>query len=343
MVPFGLDLSDAIIRLVVLHRKGREWTLPIRAEIPVPEGLIVDGEIKNPGGTVDLLKELLKATNEKLRHAIVALPERHTFIKQISIPADQAGKIDNAIQNVASQHLPYAWEEVYQDWQLLGPVSSLGEQRVLLGAAPKTLVDGYLSVLDQAGIETVAMDIESLAVARASFQESETGAHLLLDLGRTRSTIILVLDGTVLFSATVRYAGKELNRFIADSLHITMAQAERAKTIFGLDARRGKGVLKKVLTPQLGILVEKIHDVMSFYQEHLPGHPPIETISVTGSGAMLRGIDQALTDLLERPVTVRPAWIYKQLHLDDHHLTSELPFTYATAFGLALGNFTNHV
>lgn len=342
MLPFGLDLSDAMIRLVVLDRRRGVWRMPIRAEIPVPEGLIVDGEIKNPGATVELLHQLLQAAGQKLRQAIVALPERHTFLKQLTVPANQANSLTTAIHDEAGLHIPYAWDDVYHDWILLDRGDNPDHHDILFGAAPKSLVDGYLSVLDQAGIQTVKLEIESLAIARACYPPGLTGAQLLLDLGRTRSTVILVHDGAVLFSATIRYAGQELNRFIADTLRITPAQAERAKTIFGLDPARGKGVLRKVLLGQLVVLVEKISEVIEYYREHIPNHPPIDVISITGSGATLRGIDQELGALLKQRVELRPAWVFEQLHLPDRQTLPELPFTYATALGLALENFDVH-
>ncbi len=341
MLPFGLDISDAMIRLVVLSRTGHDWRMPIRAEIPVPEGLIVDGKIQHPDATADLLRELILATGTKLHQAILALPERHTFIKQFSVSAGPAHQLDDIVHAEATQHLPYTWEEVYHDWQVVGSPTDAGQQRILLAAAPRTLVDDYLNVLDLAKIDAVSLEIESVAIARATFPANDDGAHLLLDLGRTRSTIILVLHGLVLFSATIRYAGNELNRYIADTLHINLSQAERAKSVFGLDEQRGKGILKKVLVPQLQVLVEKIHDVLDFYQEHFPEHPPLQSIDLTGSGAVLRGIDTALSELLDRPVTIRPAWIYNQLHIADRQPAIELPYTYATAFGLALENFSS--
>lgn len=343
MQPFGLDLSDAMIRLVVLERKRKQWRMPVRAEIPVPEGVIVDGLIKNPGATVDLLKELMSAAGLKQRQAIVALPERHTFIKQFPLPADHPGSQEEAVHTEASQHLPYSWEEIYFDWQSLGKPDTLGQERIIFAAAPTSIVDSYLSVLDQAGIQTASLEIESIAVAQACFRENETGTHLLLDLGRTRSTTILLQDGVVIFSATIRYAGKEMNRYIADRLHVTPAQAERAKLIFGLDPHRGKGILGRVLAPHLDVLVDKINDVLSFYQEHIVDHPPIKTINITGSGALLRGIDQALSDRLDRPVIRRPSWVYDSLHVKDRQPFAELPYTYATAFGLALENVIDHV
>ncbi len=343
MSPFGLDISDAMIRLVVLDRKRGAWRMPIRAEIPVPEGVIVDGEIKNPGATVELLRELVKAASSKLRQAIVALPERHTFLKQLTVPAAQPDVLATAIHDEAGLHIPYAWEDIYHDWTLLDHHDNQTQREVIFGAAPKSLVDGYLSVLDQAGIQAISMEIESLAIARASYPPGTVGARLLLDLGRTRSTVMLVQDNAVRFSGTIRYAGKELNRYIADALRITPVQAERAKTIFGLDPSRGKGVLRKVLLNHLSVLVEKITEVSEYYREHIPDHPPIDTISITGSGATLRGIDHELGQLLKHRVELQPAWVYEQLPGHDRQTLVELPYTYATAFGLALVNFDTHV
>lgn len=340
MNAFGLDISDAWIRLALLERRGQRLHLPIRGEIPVRAGLIVDGEIQNPQQVSALLKELIKAAGIRNRQAFVSLPERHTFIKMITLPPDHASSITQAVRDEAIHHLPYAWDEVYFDWSILPAAEDQSDVKALIGAAPKTLVDTYLTVLESSEIEPLGMEIESLAIVRATFrQQSMKGASILLDLGRTRSTLILLQNGNVLFSATVRYAGKELNRFIADELKITEEQAERAKHIFGLDEHRGKGLLRKVLGPQLDELVKKIHEVEGFYEEHMVDHEPVHQIILTGSGALMRNIDHELSQRLERPVVIQPSWVFEDLKRGDDQADPTIGLTYTTAFGLSLLNF----
>lgn len=337
---FGLDISDAWIRLAVLEKGRRGMRLPIRGEIPVPSGLITDGEIKNPQQVSALLRELLKAAGIRRRQAFVSLPERHTFIKLISLAADRPENLAQAVKDEAQHHLPYAWDEVYFDWMVLPQPNSQGQAQALIGAAPRSIVDTYLSVLEASDIEVLGMDIESLAIARATFRPNpKQGATVLLDLGRTRSTLILLQDGIVMFSATVRYAGKELNRYIADELKISPDQAERAKQIFGLDPNRGKGVLRKVLGPQLDILVDKVREVEAFYIDHLVDHQPIHQVVLTGSGSLMRNIDHELQTRLQRPVVLQPAWVFEDLRGLDRKQESEIRFTFSTALGLALLNF----
>lgn len=340
MNAFGLDISDAWIRLALLERRRQHLQLPIRGEIPVPSGLIVDGEIQNPQQVSKLLRDLVKAAGIKNRQAFVSLPERHTFIKLITLPPDHASSIEKAIRDEAVHHLPYAWDEVYFDWSILPKGPDQHAVNVLIGAAPKSLVDTYLTVLESSDIEPVGLEIESLAIARASFRPQSTqGATILLDLGRTRSTLILLQNGNALFSATVRYAGKELNRYIADELKITEEQAERAKQIFGLDEHRGKGLLRKVLSPQLDELVRKVHEVESYYEEHIMDHEPIHQIALTGSGSLMRNIDQELSQRLERPVVLQSSWVADDLRRHDDQIDPSIGLTYTTAFGLSLLNF----
>ncbi len=337
---FGLDMSDAWIRLAVLDKGRRGLRLPIRGEIPIPSGLIMDGEIQNPQQVSARLRELLKAAGIRHRQAYVSLPERHTFIKMISLPADHPDNLAQTVKDEAQHHLPYAWDEVYFDWLVLPHPNSQGQAQALIGAAPRSLVDTYLSVLEASEIEPIGMDIESLAIARASFRPPPgQGATVLLDLGRTRSTLILVQTGVVLFSATVRYAGKELNRYIADELKISQDQAERAKRIFGLDPNRGKGLLRRVLAPQLDVLVEKVREVEAFYVDHMVDHQPIHQVVLTGSGALLRNIDHELQSRLGRPVVLQPSWVFEDIRQHDQSPQAELGYTYATAIGLALLNF----
>ena len=337
MFPVALDISDSIIRLVTLEQRGHRWKLHVRAEIPVPAGYIVDGDIQHPADVSTLLQSLVSASGVHAKDVSVALPERHTFVKLISLPAESTNRMEEAIKNSLNQHIPYGPDEVYWDWQRLEQLNSLGQPQILLGASPKTTTDEYLHVLTDAGLHVTSAEIESVAIARAMLgPEPPDDTRIILDLGRSRSTLILVDHGIVQFSNTLRYAGRELNRFIADELHISIEQAERAKALFGLDPKRGKGLLRSVLAPHIDAIAEAVADVEAFFQDHFTDHQPITTIAVNGSGALLRNIDHELQQRLSQSVVVTPSWMYTQLIKTDATLPTDLGFTYTTAFGLAM-------
>lgn len=334
---FGLDISDSVIRLAMLERQRKGFRLPIRGEIQVPEGVVVDGDFAKPEIATKLLRQLIEAANPKTKRAIVALPERHTFVKVIEFPVNTQIS-DELVKAEVLPHLPYDWADMTFDWRVITSRVGAKNQRVLFGAAPTSVIEQYLEVLAAAEIEAIGLGVESLAIARAMLPPGSTGAHVLLDLGRTRTSLMLVNDGAVEFSTTLRYAGKDLNKFLSDALHISPEQAQRAKELFGLDPTRGRGLLAKVLGPQLDILADKIRNIQDFYEERNPGAPPVSTILLNGSGALIRNIDVELAKRLNEPVSIQPSWIVRQLshRPEDEH---DIAFTYTTALGLAMKAF----
>lgn len=337
MTSVAIDISDTIIRLIGLERRGRDWKIHVRSEIAVAPGFINDGDIQQPAAVSELLHSLAEASDLHSKDVVITLPERHTFVKLISLPASSEGNIADAVTTAMTQHIPYTPDEMYWDWQKVGGVDSQNQTQILLGAAPRATVDQYLSVFTDAGLQVKVAEIESLAIVRGLFgPKPPDEPQIIVDLGRTRSTLILIHHGIVQFSRTLRYAGRELNRFIADELHISDEQAERAKTLFGLDTTRGKGILRAVLAPHVDAIAEEIKEVENFFEEHYVDHEPILKIYLTGSGALLRNIDQELQMRLKQVVVVQPSWVYTELLRSYRDLSSELGYSYTTAFGLAM-------
>lgn len=333
----GLDISDTILRLVLLDHGRRGWRLPVRAELPLLAGVVTDGTIQQPEQLSQLIRQLVTATGVKVRRLTVSIPERHSFVKLLALPAGGSGTVAEQVQTTLGQDLPYAIAEVYWDWHDLHRKNSLGEELVLAGAAPKTIVDSYLQALAGAAIEAERVEIESLAIARAMFGwQTPDDTRLILDLGRTRSNLILLDHGIVQFTSTIRYAGRELNQYIMDELRLTEEQAEKAKSLFGLDQKRGKGLLRTILLPHIEAVVDTLGQVERFYTEHFVDHQPLSTIFLTGSGALLRGIDTELAGRIQQSVVVQPSWMYQQLLRVDPQLPTELGYTFSTAFGLAM-------
>lgn len=336
MLPVAIDISDTLIRLVALEHRGRSWKLDVRAEIHVPEGVIKDGDVQQAEQLTELVRALVEAADIRVKGVTINLPERHTFVKIINQPEDGGQDLQQAVAGALSQHIPYSPDEVYWDWQRLTQTATQTQPQILIGASPRVTVDQYIDIFFQAGLRVDAAEIESIAIVRALFGPiPPDNARIVIDLGRTRSTLILVDHGIVQFSSTLRYAGRELNSFIADELRISPEQAERAKALFGLDPKRGKGVLQSVLTPHIDAIADAIAEVETFFQEHFPEHPPISKLHLTGSGALLRNIDIELQSRLQQTVVVEPSWIFSELFKVDPELPPELGFTYTTVFGLA--------
>lgn len=331
MITSGIDLGSSTLRLLELRVSGKRMAVLNWGVVAVPEGMLVNGVVQDTQGLTPYLTRLVSESRRHRLHAAasVALPEQQTFLKVITVPTVDLWELADAVRFESGSHIPFAPEEVILDWQRLGPAAgSAGGTSVLLGAAPRILVDGTLAALDSAGIHVRALEIESIALARALLEpgtERSAAPRLLIDLGEQHTTLVLFDQGTIPFTSTLPFGQAALTRTLTEQLGVAPADAERAKRLFGLDPKRGKGIVRKLILPHLEELGRGITQTTEYYRDHFPGNRVVEVVLLTGGGSLLPGL---------------PAYLAEQLKLRCR--LAELPAalrslgpSFATAAGLA--------
>jgi len=175
---FGLDIGDLSIKIVQLdnttgHKRIPSFRLKALRQITLPPGLIVNGEIQEPEKVRTYLQHLISGKGEKKgakplggKWVVGSLPEIHSFIKVIHLEKEARDVLDDDIVTLAKQHIPFDEEMYYLDWQILPPISE-GNTRILIGAAPKYIVDMYTYLIESLGLSILSLEIEALAIARS--------------------------------------------------------------------------------------------------------------------------------------------------------------------------------
>lgn len=304
MIGTGIDLGSSTLRLLELRRNGKRTVVENWGVVGVPEGILQNGVVQDPVALQPFLHRLVHESRRHRLHspATVVLPEQQTFLKVLTVPVVSPVDLPEAIRFEAGSHIPFALDEVVLDWQVLGPTD--GPPRgttVLLGAAPVALVNTTLAALDGADVPVRALEIESVAMVRAlleSVTAPSAAPRILADLGERHTTLVLYDHGTIPYTSTLPFGQESLSRVLTEQLSIAPADAERAKRLFGLDPKRGKGIVRKLLLPQLQEFENGITRAATFYQEQFPGGRRIEAILLTGGGSLLPGLAAHLAEQL---------------------------------------------
>lgn len=335
----GLELNDRIIRFAVIRRRGQRNDLRSYGAAPLPDDAIVNGVIVKPEIVAQKIKLALgDPIGKKIstKYAVVAVPESHVFITVIGIPKTDRSNLAEAVQWEALQHIPFSSDEVQFDWTLIGHAS---EPLAQVGAVPKNVVDALIRTIRLAGLTTISLVAESSATIRSIISGDDYHQTLLvIDLGANHSSVILTREGTVYFSSTIsEFAGHYLTQLVCDKLRLNANQAEKAKRLFGLNQRNGKGEVRRALMPAFLSLVNRLSQIERFIGEHLPKSiPKVAGIVLTGGGSELPGLIQALSSNLRLPV-IRPLPAdVLALKPSTYFPNEAAQFSLATAFGLAL-------
>lgn len=349
-LAFGLDISDRSLKITYLKRQGKGLQLHVFGEFPIAPGVVERGEIKQRDVLVQTIRSAVKSFGTKLktRQVIASLPEEQAFLQLIQLPKMKKEELESAVRFEAENYIPHAIEKVYLDFHVVKPFHNhIDHTDVLLAALPRTMVDSYLEVLEQAGLTVKVLEIESLAISRALVaKETAATPILLVDFGATRTSFVIFSGHSLRFTASIPVSSSQLTKSIAQILKLPEEKAEELKISSGLERQddvQGKMVFDALRIP-LSSLVEEIKKHLAYYESHTNhqhlgiNQQRIKRIIVSGGGANLRGFSKFLSKELEREVILGNPWV----NILETSL-KELPpvsfgesLKYTAALGLAL-------
>ncbi len=193
---FAIEVKAELVRLLVLEGGTGSWRELLFVERALPEGTIVNGEIKD----VEVLANEIRAAaqglpaEKKLRKIVTALPESHVFMAHVSISREvDKADVAGAVFMQAATKLPINLEQCAWDYQ---PVGDENEEKQVLFTAAET---PYLEALEQAvalaGFELAVVEPESLAWTRALIHGvalDDSTAVLICDVGHHGANAVIV-------------------------------------------------------------------------------------------------------------------------------------------------------
>lgn len=294
----GLDISDSSLRMMELTAEGSGFFPHAYAELPLPKGVVAEGEVKNALKVAELIERAWRHPNAgrfTTPYVALSVPESKSFVRVISVMRMSAEEAAAAVPLEAEQYVPVAADQTYLDFRILPEKNeSSDKMKVLITAAPKSLVEQYVAVVKDAGLKPAAVEVESEAVARC-LVEKLSEPTLIADISTTRTSLIIYDQQSLQFTSSIPVAGNAFTAQIAQSFTLSFEEAEKLKLQSGLDSRRDQGKLRESLQSQLRALVDAIRNAINFYREHSEGNRLVVRVLLTGGGSRIRGLEQYLS------------------------------------------------
>ncbi len=341
---FGLDISDLALRFVFLKKKRGGFSIESCGEKLIPPGLISEGRILNLEQLAAAMADLIKKPacgRLKIKNVISCLPETKTFIKLITVPSPQDHDLTNSIREEAQKHIPLPLEESYLDWQIV--MSQEKEWlKILLGVIPQQIVNDYIKLLKLVELTPTILEVEAAAISRSLFLGGEADLQeglIILDLGVTRSSIIIYAQNTIQFSLNVPLSGVQLTQAIAAKTNLSYEKAEEMKIKYGLQLpsdnpssiNQAAAGINQILIQTLNPLLERLKEAIEFYKLNYPQAPALQKVLLTGGGSHLIGLGRLIKNTLDLTTEIANPFINIKGKLPPEHSSS-----YATAIGLAM-------
>jgi type IV pilus assembly protein PilM len=316
-IGVGLDIGTSSIKIVELEA-GNPIRLHHFGRIPLPDGALVGGVIKNSDAVTETISEAFQTLQIKSKRVQVAIAGQAVVVRNIKLPLMEDNEIANAIRWEAERYIPFPVDEVTIDFSVIGRDMQQHEMEVMLVCAHNDILSSHMEALQKAGLQPVAVDIQPFALMRALGLENSTNESniAVLDIGAGTSDLSVFKAGISRFTRILPLAGNRFTENITKVMGNNFAEAENLKlkhadALLDLAVVTQENPEYKVnfsIQDSLRELVLELRRSFDYYQLQQRNEEIVQLV-ISGGGAKLKNLVQFLNQELEiKVVASLDAW-----------------------------------
>lgn len=241
----GVDIGSNSVKLIQLKPAKKGYELLKLGIAPLPHEVIVENAIMNASVASDVIRSLLASQKiSRAKDAVSSVSGHSVIIKKILLPIMEAKELKESITFDAEQYIPFDINDVNLDFRILrNSPDEEGQMEVLLVAAKTEMLDDLCTVLTEAGLHPMMVDVDAFAVQNMfeynySVEEGKTFA--LINIGASLTNINIVSDGLSNFVRDINVGGNLYTEEIQKRLNITFEEAEELKLGGTLQVEEGE-------------------------------------------------------------------------------------------------------
>jgi len=363
----GIDIGAHGIKLVELHKtKGRPqlWTygvahehLDIHPSEPAQAGrenameeykrltgqnassqnqLSVEDRIEQ---YAEILKQLLKETRATARRATASLPVSHVFHAIVTLPADAQKELDHHVKAKVKKMLPQPIENMQVVHQLIPDgkdVKARKYLRVLVTAAPKSLVSFYSMIFAKAGLQLEELETEAFALERSLIGHDQS-TSMIIDIGAERTNLFIIDQGLPITHRSMNAGGNVLDALLTQRLGISEDMVGQMKK--DLSQLPSGSVHTAIVDGLVSPIIKEISYGIELFSAQTGNEGKrLEKIVLTGGSALFPPVLEAIQAKFPVKVFIGDPWARVVYQQGLKQVLDELGPRMAVSIGLAMRN-----
>jgi len=335
----GLDIGSSSIKLVELSEGKTGYKLQGLGISPLPPEAIVDGALMDSVTIIDTIRELINSTKTKPKDVVTSVSGHPVIVKKITLPFMSEGELEESIKWEAERYIPFDINDVNIDFQILGSVAENPEvMDVILVAVKKDIINDYVSVIIEAGLNPVIIDVDSFALENMLAINYEIGkeeAVVIANVGASITNIDILKNNVSAFTRDIFKGGNQITEEIQRQLHIDYEEAEKIKVGSKIDSS-SQPVIQDVLKSASESLAVEVTNSLDFFQSTTT-YEKISKLYLSGGGSKIKDFDTILQQQIGIPVEIANPFKkieYNEKNFDIEYLREIGPIM-AVGVGLA--------
>lgn len=299
----GLDIGSCLVKFVEIQGLPKAPSLANYGICRLLPDAIVDGEVMDREVVIDTVKTLFDTRGEKNKDIVISVSGRGVIVKKINMEKMKESEAQEQIRWEAEQHIPFDINDVSLDFEIVNPDAEGGQMEVLLVAAKSEIVGSRITLLREAGLNPIAVDVACFAVQNA-FQanyESKPGELVaLVNIGSEVTNINFIQDSISHFTRDIPQAGNDCSQRIQKNLGLSTDQAMDV-----LKGERPEDIDADVLQSVFQSFSEDLAVGIERVLPYIPGGTEkMDRVVLSGGGATIPGLAGFLSERFSVPVEI---------------------------------------
>jgi len=319
----GLDIGCSSIKLVELKGDKNGFKLQNLALSPLPPEAIVDGALMDSVTIIDTIRDLITSSKTKTKDVITSVSGHSVIVKKISLPFMTEAELEESIQWEAERYIPFDINDVNIDFQIFGSTPENPEvMDVVLVAAKKDIINDYVSVIMESGLNPVIMDIDSFALENMIGINYDIGREEVIaiaNVGASITNMTIIKNNISAFTRDIFKGGNHVTEEIQRQLHVDHEEAEKIKVGTKVDLT-SQPIIQNVLKTASESLAIEIGNSLDFFQSTTT-YEKISKIYLSGGGSKIKDFDTILQQQIGVPVEV--ANPFKKINYSEKNFDME--------------------
>jgi len=294
----GLDVGSSLIKVVeVDHSKG-EPVLTSFGIIKLPPEAIVEGELMDQSLVVEGIQECVAKAGITSKNVITAVSGRAVIVKKVVMDKMNPDDAKEAIFWEAEQHVPFDIDDVCLDFQILNEDVGANQMEILLVAAKKEMVNTHATLIREAGLNPLIVDVDSFAIqnaVEATLEPDEDRGLVtgLINIGSDVTNINIVQNNVPYFTRDLSVGSNAFVEAVQRDLGVTFEEAQAM--LSGSAPIDDEERFHEIIAAAAGDISMGIERSLAFLKtagdaEH------IDQVILSGGGACVPGLKEILSE-----------------------------------------------
>lgn len=334
----GIDIGSSSVKVVQLKYNKGSFQLLNAGISPLPPEAIVDNTLMDSSSVATVIKNLVSSLDIKVKDVVCSISGNSVIIRKIVLPAMPQEELEDQISWEAEQYIPFDINDVNMDFQILSADSiDPSKMNVLLVASKKDIINDYVALFSEAGMQLSIVDVDSFAVQNAfeaNHDYSPDDILALINIGASVMNINVIKDGITLFTRDVQMGGNLYTEEIQKQVGLSSKDAEIGK-LLAFDSTNEP--LQNVILKVNDTITQEIRRSLDFYNS-TASDDRISGVFISGGCSKVYNLINTISEQIGLPVEKLNPFAklkYNESDFDPEYLEEIGPFM-AVPVGLAI-------